>query len=154
MTLTSDIVAEARSWVGTPYHHMARVKGAGVDCGQLLVACFAAAGYVEDFDPGYYTSDWHLHRDVDLYLQLIEKYFDRAPEDTELPLKDRIDFTANPGDVLMFRVGRVYSHGAIVSEWPRIIHSYQPSEMVEEVSIINTPMSVRPMRHYIPRNSQ
>ena len=22
----------ARSWLGTPYHHMGRVKGAGVDC--------------------------------------------------------------------------------------------------------------------------
>jgi len=148
------LIEEARSWKGTPYHHMARVKGAGVDCGQLLVACFAAAGYMEDFDPGYYTSDWHLHRDVDLYLQLVEKYMDRAEGDNDLPLADRKDFRANPGDVLMFRVGRVYSHGAIVTDWPNIVHSYLPSEMVEEVSLINTPMSVRPMRRYVPRISQ
>lgn len=27
------VVAEARSWIGTPYHNCADVKGAGVDCG-------------------------------------------------------------------------------------------------------------------------
>lgn len=26
------VVAEARSWVGTPFHHQGRVKGVGVDC--------------------------------------------------------------------------------------------------------------------------
>ncbi len=32
------IVAEARKWVGTPYHSCADVRGAGVDCGMLIVA--------------------------------------------------------------------------------------------------------------------
>jgi cell wall-associated NlpC family hydrolase len=31
----SDIVACARSWLGTPWHHHACVKGAGVDCVHL-----------------------------------------------------------------------------------------------------------------------
>ena len=26
------VVHEARTWIGTPFHHQARVKGAGVDC--------------------------------------------------------------------------------------------------------------------------
>ena len=26
------VVAEAESWLGTPYHHEARIKGHGVDC--------------------------------------------------------------------------------------------------------------------------
>jgi len=27
-----QLIAEARSWIGTPYHHQARLKGVGVDC--------------------------------------------------------------------------------------------------------------------------
>lgn len=150
-----DIVTSARSWVGTPYHHMARVKGAGVDCGQLLIKAFSDAGYAKDFDPGFYTCDWHLHRDENVYLGFVEQYFDRAPDDTELPLSQReLTYVPLPGDIIMFKVGRCYSHGAIVSEWPNIIHAYLPSAMVEEVSIINTPMSARPMRIYTPRNAR
>ena len=46
------VVAEALTWLGTPYHHRARVKGAGVDCGQLLAAVFEGAGVLRHVDPG------------------------------------------------------------------------------------------------------
>lgn len=32
-----NIVAEARSWVGTPFRHQARVKGHAVDCANLII---------------------------------------------------------------------------------------------------------------------
>lgn len=41
-----EIVEEARSWVATPYQHMGRVKGAGVDCSQHVIAVAVALGYV------------------------------------------------------------------------------------------------------------
>ena len=28
-----NLVAEALTWLGTPYHHAGRVKGGGTDCG-------------------------------------------------------------------------------------------------------------------------
>ncbi len=31
------IVDEARSWIGTPFHHQARQKGVGVDCAGLII---------------------------------------------------------------------------------------------------------------------
>lgn len=34
-------VAEAITWLGTPYHHQGRVKGVGVDCGTLLCEVYA-----------------------------------------------------------------------------------------------------------------
>ena len=34
------VVAEARSWIGTPYHHAADVKGHGVDCAMLLIRVY------------------------------------------------------------------------------------------------------------------
>src|SRR6185437_15824401 len=38
------VVAEARSWIGTPYHNCADIKGTGVDCGMLIVRVFVATG--------------------------------------------------------------------------------------------------------------
>ena len=32
-----NIVQEARSWIGTPFRHQAKVKGHGVDCAQLII---------------------------------------------------------------------------------------------------------------------
>jgi predicted AAA+ superfamily ATPase len=48
----------------------------------------------------------------------------------------------------MWRVGRTFSHGGMVTEWPYIIHSYLPSSIVEEVDARHTPMGHRPMRVY------
>jgi NlpC/P60 family putative phage cell wall peptidase len=44
MAIKEDIVAEARKWLDTPYHHQARVIGHGVDCIGLIVGvCKALA---------------------------------------------------------------------------------------------------------------
>lgn len=66
---TNKIVSEARSWLGTPWHHMGdehavAIKGVCVDCAMLLVEVFKAAGLVPlGFDPRPYSMQWHLHRD-------------------------------------------------------------------------------------------
>jgi NlpC/P60 family putative phage cell wall peptidase len=106
------VVAEAMSWLGTPYHHMARVKGAGVDCAQLLAAVYHAAGLVAEVPLEYYPPDWHLHRDIERYLAAVLRH----ARETEAPL---------PGDVVLYRWGRCLAHGAIVVApgWPRIVHA-------------------------------
>lgn len=50
--MTRDqIVNEARSWIGTPYEHLGRAKGVGVDCSQFIIAVAIAVGYRdEDFN--------------------------------------------------------------------------------------------------------
>lgn len=40
----SDIVAEARLWLGTPYRHRAALRGVGCDCLGLLRGVFGVAG--------------------------------------------------------------------------------------------------------------
>ena len=35
-----------------------------------------------------------------------------------------------PGDVSVYRVGRCFSHGAIVTEWPFIIHAFRDERAV------------------------
>lgn len=48
-----DIIAEARTWLGTPFHHQGRVRGHGVDCAGL-VACVGKALGLTCFDTARY----------------------------------------------------------------------------------------------------
>jgi cell wall-associated NlpC family hydrolase len=113
----NEIVKEARTWLGTPYHHLARVKGAGVDCAQILIGVFAAISLIKEFDTGDYPMDWMMHRDEERYLGFITRYADEVTD-------------PQPGDVVLYRIGRCYSHGGIVVQWPEIIHASRPDRMV------------------------
>lgn len=142
------VVAEARSWLGTPYHHRAAIRGVGVDCALLLLEAFAGGNVIERFEVENYTSDWHLHRGEERYLAKVESFTRRL----ELP-GDQIhefpdDFHLEPATILMWRVGRTFSHGGIVTAWPFIIHSYLPSMIVEEVDVRRTPMAFRFVKAY------
>lgn len=116
----ASVVSHARSWVGTPYHHHARLKGVGVDCAQLLCAVYEAAGVVPHVETGTYPHDWHLHRSLEMFSGWLEKFGARLPADAPL----------QPADVVLFRYGRTFSHGAIVLEDDLLIHSYLGSGVI------------------------
>jgi cell wall-associated NlpC family hydrolase len=118
------VVAAARSWIGTPYHNCADIKHVGVDCGMLLVRIFVDTGLCVPFDPRPYPVDWHLHRNEERYLGFV---FDRSRE-TTAPL---------PGDVMVLRYGRCYSHGGIVTGGNplTIVHAYYPARGVIEEEV-------------------
>jgi cell wall-associated NlpC family hydrolase len=118
LELRAAIVAEARSWLGTRWHHEARRKGVGVDCGQLLIAVYSAVGAVPSFDTEHYPADWHLHRGEQRFLELLLQYAE--------PVVDE----AKPGDIAMFNFARADAHGAIVVAWPEIIHAYAITKCV------------------------
>ena len=107
----ASVVAEARKWLGTPYHHAAQCKGAGVDCAMLPAAVYRAAGLIPEFKVDHYSPDWHLHRDVERYLDIVTAHATEVPEPT------------GPGDFVLYRWGRAFAHGAIIVEWPTIIHA-------------------------------
>jgi cell wall-associated NlpC family hydrolase len=113
------VVREAIGWLGTPYHHRAKLKGIGVDCAQLVLAVYAAAGLIEDFDTGDYPHDWHLHRDVERYLGQVARFAGEIPVEA-----------AGPGDVLLFKFGRCFSHGAIVTRGPQVVHAVRTARAV------------------------
>jgi cell wall-associated NlpC family hydrolase len=103
------------TWLGTPHHHHARVKGVGVDCAQLLCAVYEACGCVPHIDPGNYADDWHLHRGEEVFIEWLEK---AGAREVQVPA---------PGDVAVFGYGRAYSHGAVVVDGPaarNVVHSY------------------------------
>jgi cell wall-associated NlpC family hydrolase len=112
------VVDEAMSWVGTPYHHLGDVKGAGVDCAMILVRVYCDLGLAPVFDPRPYAAQWYLHRDEERYLAWIERYC------------DRVDY-AQPADIALYRVGRCAAHGAIVISDSLMVHAYAPAGAVE-----------------------
>jgi NlpC/P60 family putative phage cell wall peptidase len=117
-------VAAAREWIGTPYHNCADVKGVGVDCGMLLVRIYVDLKLVTPFDPRPYSPDWHLHRSEEKYLGHL---LARA-ESVARP---------EPGDVVLFRYGRCYSHGGVVTRADplTIIHAFHPAGLVLEEEV-------------------
>ena len=69
MNQRQRVVAEAETWLRTPYHHMGRIKGGGTDCLMLLAEVYEAAGVIPHIDVPFYPPDWNLHRDAERYLQ-------------------------------------------------------------------------------------
>jgi cell wall-associated NlpC family hydrolase len=112
------IVAEAKTWLKTPWHHEARVKGAGVDCGMILLEIFEKVNLIPHISPAHYSIDFMMNREEEWYEKLILDY---AFEIFRNPL---------PGDIILYRHGRSFSHGAIVIEWPKIIHAFFPERCV------------------------
>ena len=127
------VVAEARSWIGTPYHHAADVKGHGVDCAMLLVRVYCDLNLVEPFDPRPYTRDWFLHRNEERYLGFL---LARSKEVRSPGL----------GDIILFRMGRCFAHAGIVSRVDplNIVHAFANSgRVVEDIVHANPELASR-----------
>jgi hypothetical protein len=78
---------------------------------------------------------WHLHRDDERYLRFL---LGRTRE-VERP---------GPGDIVMFRHGRTYSHGGIVTVWPAIVHASAPARLVLEEDVAGSPFAAKPQRFF------
>ncbi len=113
------VIAEARRWIGTPYHHMGRVRGAGCDCATFPAEVYAACGVVAPVAIEFYPPDWHLHRGTERYLAGV--------------LEHALEVTSPaPGDLVLWRMARAFAHGAIVLAWPRIVHAVAGIGVIED----------------------
>lgn len=108
------ILAAAERWLGTPFHHAARLHGVGVDCANFLCAIYEEAGLVDYIELPHYPPDWMMHRSEERFLAHV---LDARAREVPEPL---------PGDIALFKFGRCYSHGAIVTQWPEVIHAMAP----------------------------
>ena len=121
------VVEEARSWLRTPYHHMGRIKGAGVDCATLLAEVYARADVLPALAVPFYPPDWHLHRDAERYLDFVRAHaveVGLSVAQGEAYSRPSASYEAKPADVVLWRFGRCFSHGAIVIDWPLVVHAY------------------------------
>lgn len=139
--LQAAVVAEALRWVGTPYHHLGDVHGAGVDCAMLLVRVYAACGLVPpDLDPRPYAPDWHLHKGEELYRNWVEQHATL-----------QVDGQPEPGDVMLWRFGRAFSHAAIVTGYGRpapIVHALRSAGAVVISDTSDPELQERPCLRY------
>lgn len=107
------VIKIAHTWLRTPYHHMGRVKGAGVDCAMLPAKVYEEAGLVPMIKPAFYPIDWHMHRAEEWYMNTVLQY----AKETTVP---------GVGDLVLYRLGRAYAHGAIIVQWPLVIEARHP----------------------------
>ena len=123
MTLTRTfIVAEARSWIGTPYRHQASLKGVGCDCLGLVRGVWRAVIGDEPARAPPYSRDWAEASG--------DEAFARAAR-THLVEIGRDDFL--PGDVLLFRYAPHYpaKHAAIVTASELMVHAHDGACVAE-----------------------
>jgi cell wall-associated NlpC family hydrolase len=115
MIRRAQVVATARSWLGTPFHHQGRLKGVGVDCAGVIVGTAAELG-LSAFDRTGYG-----HR----------------PDSRELEELCGIHMrgvrlsAARPADVMLLMVDGQPQHLAFVTDLG-MLHAYAPSRRVVE----------------------
>ncbi|MDG4649810.1 NlpC/P60 family protein [Roseibacterium sp. SDUM158017] len=121
----ADIVAAARGWIGTPYVHQARRRGAGCDClGLVLGVWNEVLGALPETPPAY-TADWSEATGEERLWAAAERHLTpRAPGDEA------------EGDVILFRMR---AHGVAkhlglqtgLGAGGRFIHAYSGHGVVE-----------------------
>jgi hypothetical protein len=136
MTPREMVVRESLSWFGTRFHHEARVKGAGVDCGTLIAEVFERAGLIPHQEIPHYPPDFMMHRNEEWYVELVQKYF------------NEIEPPPLPGDIVLIHHGRLFSHGLIVIKWPGVIHASAPDKRVVLANVKQTLMADKKMRFF------
>ncbi len=121
MFTRDDVIAEARTWLGTPWHHQASVKGVGCDCiGFIRGVAEPFLGKVDI--PLDYTPTWHLYRaEPRMYLGFKAVAEEIDPAD------------AIPSDILLFGAGKGPAHHcALLTPEGGLIHCYQEAGRVVE----------------------
>jgi NlpC/P60 family putative phage cell wall peptidase len=105
----THIVAIARTWLGTPYHHQASLKGAGTDCIGLVRGIWRDLYGCEPQTLPAYTRDWAEAHGCETLLEAARRHLvELAPTEAE------------PGDILIFRWRRnaPAKHCAVLAEPP------------------------------------
>jgi NlpC/P60 family putative phage cell wall peptidase len=110
------VLAEAKEWIGTPYHVRGRIKGAGCDCGTFLLGVFENTGMIPKLEKlPFYAEDVACHCAEPRYLIKIQEYCNEIPVGNQ-----------KPGDILVFQFAgsKVPHHSSIVVDDEYMIHSY------------------------------
>jgi NlpC/P60 family putative phage cell wall peptidase len=124
MTLTRPaIIAEARSWIGTPYRHQASVKGVGCDCLGLVRGVWRTLLGPEPERAPPYARDWAEASAQESLAEAAARHL--------VPLDDPQTFA--PGDVLLFRYRERYAakHAAIATAPDLMVHAHDGAAVAE-----------------------
>lgn len=107
------VIEVAKGWQGTPYHSAALIKGIGADCITIIIGIFEEADVFGGYRPPEYPPDWHMHRNDERYIDEVLKHCQEISEEE-----------IQSADMVLFKFGRSYSHGALITDWPNVFHAY------------------------------
>jgi NlpC/P60 family putative phage cell wall peptidase len=110
VTTRADVVAEARSWIGTPFHWQASLKGKGCDCKGLVVGVARELGMPEADNAFASIHDYGHAVPVRTLREGLAAMFDRVSE-------------PQPGDVLLLMMAGQPQHVGIHAG-DVLIHTY------------------------------
>ena len=120
-----QIVSQARTWLGTPFHHQARLKGVGCDCLGLVVGVVDELGLKDKHGQSLAGYD--------------EIAYSKEPDGAYLTQKltDLLEEVQEPqaGDLALFSVRDNPQHLAIITDYEGslgMIHAYAPARRVVE----------------------
>ena len=116
------IVAEARSWIGTPYRHQASLKGVGCDCLGLVRGVWRAFHGAEPEAMPAYSRDWAEAARRETLAEAGARHLVPVARDA-----------MQPGDVLLFRwrAGLVAKHAAILTSDTAMVHAHDGAAVAE-----------------------
>ena len=118
------VIAVARSWLRTPYHDQASLRGVGCDCLGLARGVWREVVGNEPFAIPPYSRDWG---ETGPHEVLAEGARAMMPE---IALAD-----LGPGALILFRMmpRAIAKHVGILTSPDRFIHAYERLGVVEEV---------------------
>lgn len=117
------VIAAARTWLGTPYHDQASLRGVGCDCLGLARGIWRDVVGPEPSKVPPYTRDWGEVGDREVLA------------DNALRWMIPIDPAEKaPGDLVLFRMrrGAIAKHCGILVSEDRFIHAYDRLGVVED----------------------
>lgn len=123
----SEVVAIARSWIGTPYRHQGARRGVGCDCLGLVRGIWRELYGDEPEVPPAYGMDWAERSGKERLYAAALRYFG-PPVGRE---------RMAPGDLLLFRwqEGVAAKHLGLLSEDNRFIHAYEAAGVIESALV-------------------
>ena len=116
------VIAIARSWLGTPYHDQASVRGVGCDCLGLVRGVWRDLHGPEPMSIPPYSRDWGETGSREPLAEAARRVLIEVPPSEPMP-----------GALVLFRMrkGAVAKHCGIVTASDRFIHAYERSGVVE-----------------------
>lgn len=117
------VIAAARSWLGTPYHDQASLRGVGCDCLGLVRGVWRHVLGEEPFAIPPYSRDWGETGTREVLADGARRMM------IEIDPRD-----AMPGALVLFRMrpGAIAKHVGILSAPDRFIHAYERLGVIEE----------------------
>jgi NlpC/P60 family putative phage cell wall peptidase len=120
--LRQDIVAETRSWIGTPYRHQASLKGVGCDCLGLVRGVWRAVVGEEPEPAPPYAPDWAEAAREESLAHAAARHLVGIPATG-----------AAAGDLILFRwrENLPAKHAAIVTTPGTMVHAHDGASVAE-----------------------